>query len=572
MGKILSEGMRVKVEGKPRGRNLFEAQKVVLKGDATGTLSVEGILEEIDLDAEQLNIGGVTLLLDSLSGVIGMDGSIESVLVLKEGMRINAEYLKNGNNRIRATKIRILDSRDRDVEIKALVDQLIVHGRFRMDILVLNKRFQCDKNTHFITPSGEQIDVDFSKLDVYRRLVDTDEERPPSQLSLGDILTIGGEVQVDLIPESNFDLDDGINNDELLFSKLSTRLELSSKPHPEIDLFFKMAAREPLSSFDPLHPDRSVGEIRLAESYILWRKVLTRRLGLKFGRQDYDEKREWLYDENLDAIRLYLNYEPVVVELSASTNFSETKERDKGVVNYIVYGTYDMGNERQIAAYVIHREDDDRLINYDRRWYGIRSFGDVGKTFEYWIELSQLVGEKRGRELRSKALDVGFTTTFKKALLEPSVTLGYAYGSGDDDFRDGVDGNFRQTDFEDNNDKFNGVNSFRYYGEVLDPELSNMHIFTYGLGFRWSRNGSFDIMYHNYRQVVADNDVHGSNLLIDPAGANRDVGDEVDFILGLEKLKNIDVKLTVGFFMPGSAFRPSTDTASRTKLQIEYNF
>ena len=33
-----------------------------------------------------------------------------------------------------------------------------------------------------------------------------------------------------------------------------------------------------------------------------------------------------------------------------------------------------------------------------------------------------------------------------------------------------------------NRGKFNGVVSFRYYGEVLDPELTNLRILTLGIG------------------------------------------------------------------------------------------
>ena len=71
---------------------------------------------------------------------------------------------------------------------------------------------------------------------------------------------------------------------------------------------------------------------------------------------------------------------------------------------------------------------------------------------------------------------------------------------------------------------------------------------------------------------MANNKVHGSNLLIEPSGDGTAIGDEVDFIMGYEKFKNIDVKFVAGFFLPGSAFIPPADIASRTRFQVEYNF
>jgi alginate production protein len=568
--EYLSEGMRIKIEGRERGNDIYEADEVILQGERTGIISVEGILQRVDLNREDLTVSGILLGIDSMTPVFDEDGNAGSLDRLERGKRVNAELVYD-SAKWTVRKIKILRSNDQDIEIKAPVEQLQVRGKRRMEIVLLDMRFQCDENTIFLDPEGRGFEFDFSVLDIYNRLPDNDEERPVSQYSLGDILEISGEFQVDFIPERNFDLNDGEKSD-VNFSKLSTILELASRPSSDFDLFLKVAAQEPTSSFDPLHPVRSEGKVRLAEAYILWRKAFTGHLGVKVGRQDFDERREWLYDENLDGVRFYLNFNPVLLELSASTIFSEDKEIDDGVINYMLYGSYGIYRDVQFAAYFIRRDDDDPVINHDRQWYGLRSFGKVGKTFKYWIELALMKGEKRGRELDAEAFDIGFTQVMKGVLWEPSFTLGYAYGSGDADFRDQVDGNFRQTDFEDNNDKFNGVNSFKYYGEVLDPELSNLRIATAGLGFRWLSNGSLDIVYHAYRQVVPDDKIHGSDLLVEPLGDLKLIGDEIDFLLGYEKLWNIDLKLIIGFFRPDSAFGSLKETASRTKFQVEYNF
>ena len=569
--QLLVEGLRVKVEGRSRGNGLYEANEVTLKGDRQGDMSVEGLVGEVDSSIGAIEVSDISLRIDPSTEILAEGDRAISLQELPVGKRVIVDF-GGENGRQAVQRIRALESRDQDVEVKAPIERIVVHGNSSMDLYVLNRRFQCDDKTAFLDPDGRQVEVDYSELDIYRRLVDQDDRRPASQLGFGDLLTIGGEVQVDLMPEKNFDLNNDTDSD-IFYSKLSTLLELTSKPHPEFDLFLKIAAAEPTGAFDPFHPTRSESELRTAEAYLLWRRAFFAPwLGLKLGRQDFDEKREWLFDENLDAVRLFLNVEPALIELSASTNLSEIQVSNEGVINYILYGSYLFIRDSQVAAYIIHREDDDPIINYDRRWYGLRSFGDLGKSLSYWVELSLLRGERRGRELRSDAFDVGFTHVLNGILFEPSFTFGYAYGSGDADYRDNIDGNYRQTDFEDNNDKFNGVNSFRYYGEVFGPELSNLRVTTAGAGFRWSKDGSLDLVYHTYRQVVPDNSVHGSDLLSDPLGDNKSIGDEIDLILGYEKLWNIDLDMTVGFFRPGSAYHPNTETASRSKLQIEYNF
>jgi hypothetical protein len=569
---LLRVGMRVEIEGRLRGDGSFQADVVKLKGDRKESLRIEGLLSSIDPNAGHLEVAGFRLAFDAAAGIPdGSGGSLDPDGLVPEG-RIRM-HVSRAEGRLRVKSIRRLDSRDRDTEVTAPVEAIRVRGRRRMEVVVLGRRFRCDETTEFRDPEGNRITLDFTRVDTFHRLVDDDDRRPEEQFRLGDLVTVGGEVQVDMIPEENLDLFDPLEDSDVLFSRVSTRLELASTPHPDIDVFVKVAASEPVGPFDTFHPVRSEGQVRLAEANILLRRFFTRRLALEVGRQDFDEKREWLYDENLDGVRLYLDLDPVRAELSVSTNFSETTEADEGVVNYILYTSYEMPHRRELAFYIIDREDNRHPdVDYNRRWYGLRSFGRLGKMDEYWVELSWMRGEKQGRALEGSAWEVGFTHVLRGVLFEPSFTFGYAWASGDRDFRDNVDGNFRQPGFEDNNDKFNGVNSFRYYGELFDPELSNMRIFTSDVGFRWSRRGSIDIAYHTYRQVVRRSNIHGGNLLIEPWGRQTDIGDEIDFIAGYEKLWNIDLELIVGVFRPGTAFAPFNDTAVRSKLEIEFNF
>ena len=83
-------------------------------------------------------------------------------------------------------------------------------------------------------------------------------------------------------------------------------------------------------------------------------------------------------------------------------------------------------------------------------------------------------------------------------------TFGVAFGSGDNNRRDGVDRNYRQSGLQDNNARFAGVTSFKFYGETVEPELSNLLIGTAAIGVRPTPRSSVDLVYHYYAQHRAD--------------------------------------------------------------------
>ena len=123
----------------------------------------------------------------------------------------------------------------------------------------------------------------------------------------------------------------------------------------------------------------------------------------------------------------------------------------------------------------------------------MRSFGEPLDGLEYWLDAAYVRGRDSSTDIRAFGADMGATYTFD-APLTPYVTLAYAFGSGDRSTTKGTDESFRQTGLQDNDAKFGGVASFRYYGEVLDLELSNISIYTAGIGFRPTKMSSIDLV------------------------------------------------------------------------------
>jgi len=63
--------------------------------------------------------------------------------------------VKRVGGMIRAVRIDVADSRDKDTEVTSRVENITVRGNHSMEISILGKRFRCDQNTEFIDPDGQ---------------------------------------------------------------------------------------------------------------------------------------------------------------------------------------------------------------------------------------------------------------------------------------------------------------------------------------------------------------------------------------------------------------------------------
>ena len=194
-----------------------------------------------------------------------------------------------------------------------------------------------------------------------------------------------------------------------------------------------------------------VDDSRLGESFIFLDDPFEVDFDIQAGRMDFDDRREWIYDQNLDGLRVYWTVAGWLAELSATTTLSDGKPRDENTNNYVAYFS-DTG--RRFAAYAIRRETDLFGRQENITHLGLRAFGQWPPQHESWLEVAYMRGNRdsfRGRiDMRGWGLDVGTTRAIGKRWF---LTAGYAFGQGDDNTRDGTDGTFRQTRLQDNNGK-----------------------------------------------------------------------------------------------------------------------
>lgn len=399
---------------------------------------------------------------------------------------------------------------------------------------------------------------------------------PDTKYELAPGLRFGATVE--LAGEGARDLDfDRRQDDRIETLEPEVEMALSYEPGPDLLYFLNFEATREYALREPEKEDRRF-ELALDQAYVLAKGLFGGRLALQAGRQKFKDERRWLFDENLDGVRAFYRLPGVLVEGSVTRfnalrrdllNRDEDRER---INNYLLTAKHALTEEAIVGAYALLR-DDRSADNESPLFLGLQSNGDISEALEYWLELSHVRGRSGPLKIRAYGGDFGATYEFDVPL-KPSLTLGYAIGSGDSDNADGIDRNFRQTGLQDNEGRFNGVSRFQYYGELFDPELSNLRILTAGLGIRPNGRTSVDLVYHRYAQHKAADSLRDSQLEASPLGLDRALGWEADLIFGYRKREGNRVSglMTFGYFEPGAAFGATTDKAWFTRFEIKYEF
>ncbi len=320
---------------------------------------------------------------------------------------------------------------------------------------------------------------------------------------------------------------------------------------------------------DTSEDDEAEGSPQFREGYFLIKDMAVESLSLKVGRQRLKDHREWLFDEQLDAVKIIYDQGPLSAEFSVSSLLIGSPHDDEQIVNYILYTTYRYEDQDRISLFMVGR-DDRGLPNRDPIHLGLSWEGQPHRHTGLWLDAAMLVGREKHRQLLSFGLDAGVVQRIQHPL-KPALTFGFAFGSGDADTGDDTDNNFQQTDLHDNHAAFEGHTGFQYYGQVLDPELSNIMIFTAGAGIAPSPAFSMDLVYHYYTLVELADQLRDARFIANPSGDDKDLGHEVDLIFGLWLERNISATVSTGVFFPGAAY-PGHAAAIGADLRVQIAF
>ncbi len=389
-------------------------------------------------------------------------------------------------------------------------------------------------------------------------------EPPETKYRILPYLTFGSQIEFEYKLDRNIDLD-GSKDEDLSTIEPAINLAFSFDPFSFLQAFVNLKIGGEFEIEDGRSKkDRSIFEIE--EAYLFFKDLFNDRFSFQIGRQQFDDERQWLYDAELDGARAFILHWGIVTQLSVSRGGIVNRDllrKDAGdkTNNFAVYSTYYFNEDTNIAGYFLAR-DDTTGENNSPIFLGIHSDGEVTGDLDYWLELAYVTGKDGNNNISGFGFDLGSTYAFD-VTLEPSITLGYAFGSRE----------FRQTGLQGNEGDFNGVVDFLYYGELFEPELSNMSIITAGTGINPTEETSIDIVYHYYIQTKALDELRDSNLDVEPNGLDKSLGSEIDLILGYEqKDEKLAIAISFGYFIPGSAFSSDAVNGFLTKLILAYEF
>jgi len=556
--KVLREGHWVQVKGTMDANGRFVAQEIELlepddKEVVIGVVTRIVSREEVEMLNLRVRLSGKTEWRDT--GLGDLEGRLT---------RVQGRY--RGSRTLEARQVAVRDKGRESIEGR--IDQIMLDGSYlRLTMLGLDVQPARDVELDHERPVEEYaLAPERAVQAINRNQNRNDDDEIAGRLRIGDSLTIGGQFEIDLDRRDNYDLDDTRARDRSDY-ELSLRVQAVWQPTDDI---FSLVSVRHLEDWrdDEDAPTLHQSNTQLSEGYLYWRGPLGLGFDLQVGRQDFDDKREWLYDQNLDAVRLIRSSPAYRLELSAATTLSDGSRRDQDSRDLIAYLSNN-SLKRHLAVYVIDRED--QVLSGERFTHiGGRLYGDWLPQQQVWLEAAGLLGETGGEDVGALGFDLG-TTWYPKADWAPALTVGWAWGSGDKEPASGNNGTFRQTGFQDNNDSWSGVTAFRYYGELVEPELANLSIATLGVGKRITRNNSIDLVWHRYDQVEPAAALINTNLRSTPNGVDTYIGWELDLIFGTRTIPYTPIEIVLGYFDPGDAF-PDGDSAWLARFQLRYRF
>lgn len=462
-----------------------------------------------------------------------------------------------------------------------------------------------------LTPLAQAIDNASSTSNSGFSINRNDRSRPVDQfqtLLFGRPFTIGGSFEHGTSYRDNYNLGEKKSDKFLLSDQYNIEMlySLSASVSAYVELKTTFEADIPQND-EPVETEISMehGESWLVLYYTRW--------WIDIGHLNFQEKREWWWNEDLDAIRfnyqnnnllMYFGFAEEGLDLLYQDTISA---EDRDVSRFISQVKWQYNRKHQISLFLLHQNDHsntpllgqtlstqlDDDTDAKLSWFGIRALGRFKTspgTFRYWLDTASVSGEESRidfdeisddtlqvsgvskQQIRGWAYDAGVTFT-TNTTSKISLSLGYAFGSGDANPDDDNDRNFQQTDLQSNNNKFRGVNRFRAYGEVLRPELSNLKILTLSFGLPLMKNSSLELVYHQYEQEQPADDIRGARVKIDPLGLDRNIGQEVDLIFGFEEGKHVELELIFGSFRSGKAYgNRKGEYASTAIFNFNYNF
>ena len=353
--------------------------------------------------------------------------------------------------------------------------------------------------------------------------------------------------------------------------------------------------------------------LKRGELWALFDQLAGTPLSLQLGRIPLVDARTWWWDDDLDAVRLMARGSNWYAETGIGRELARAASYEpgidlahRGVHRWFGQTRWTWAPRQSLEGFWLRAVDRsgvpaagslwsaDDADGRDARltWLGLRSSGNGrlagGARWGYWADAGwvrgretltpfstsgnqQRAGNSQARKVRGRGLDLGAQWTFTD-VWRPTLTLGWAAGSGAAPGAS-VDGNYRQTGLQENKARLSGMKRLQRYGELFDPELSNLRVATAAFAVRPWTDSSIELVWHRYRQVVASAALADSRLSQAPQGLQRGLGQAFDLLLAWRPTPQVELTLLFARFLPGEAFAANRrDPATSIELGLDLKF
>jgi alginate production protein len=538
---------------------------------------LRGAIQKVDQPSKTLIMYNLPLRVTKETEFLGDNPGGGGFEVLKAGMRIEVTCKVDSGNQWMARKISWYDIKSSD-KVKGTVTQMSVDGVAPDTLDLDGLKILLTTETDVVSASGS---IEQREINLFHDLGYQEILGVKDGMIIGDKITLAAEYRQAIRSKSDYSLTKSYASDEslsLFDARVSSLGYWSSNLRTEAQLRFRT---DYVLSSDTNRTSSNISG-RILRLNVLLKDIGARGLALQVGRQNFVEPREWLFDEYLDAVRMYY-YGASSWQVQGAVIHGINPIKPKYKTWTDIFGMVDwlVNPDNTISVYFLSRADSDttrditsgELRKREPVWWGIRWMGKPTKGIKGWTDLAIMRGTDKQKTLRAWAFDAGASYTVRSTNIRPTISMGYAIGSGDNDKGDDVDHRFRQTGYQDNTNSLGGKASFAYYGAVLRPELSNLVIFTLSASARPITESSVQLVYHSYRQREVYARFTNSDLVSPPAlpnGSSDDIGWALDAVISAPKMwDHFRFSLVLGMFSPGIAYAPRLDKAFLSQLSIE---
>ena len=532
---------------------------------------LRGEIKSIVADSAIVRMFGISVKFTTETEFV-MDGTEKySFASLKQGQRVEISCKISDANEWIARKVSVTNIKKSD-KVKGTVTRVAVDGRIPDTLEISGINILLVPETDVNKPTSYREVV---KEELFGALAPNTPTEEVGRLQVGNSIVVIGDYRQTFRTESELDLSRRFDSNQ---SEIEPYLRLTAMGYINPELRGLAQARVWKNFVISSQQDEASSSVKLemTQFYLLAPNIGNTGFAAQIGRQNFESPREWLFDDYLDAARLYFfGVTPLRFEVAAihAVNPLNSKFRTWTDLYGMVAVRLDKYNS--ISAYMLSRSDTD-IRNREPIWWGATYTGRIRSQFRPWANFALMRGTDKGRPLNAYAFDLGSAYVATGIEWTTSITVGYAFASGDDLGSADTDQEFRQTGYEDNTSRFGGLSKSSIYGLVLNPELSNLAILTVGAGCRPFGQASLELFYRVYRQHHAAPDLQGTGLVDPPArpnGSNDDIGSAIDLIASSPLiLQSMRLVWSIGIFNPGDAYEPRQKRASVSRLEMNISF